>query len=177
MVQYTHFARMVDHGKGTIQTISFGYLKGIRKSFSTTEGFVPVDPTDLGTLKAVCKNGEPPWRGGQGAPLFQVVTREEAVEILKAENLARILKGEGGQQAHAMFALMGGGLGAPPAVAPPVPAMQTVTTAGPVAGPAASASLHESEPTFTPPAPTGGPGPVAPVLGQRRRGGKPKAGG
>jgi hypothetical protein len=173
MVQYTHFARMTNHGKGAIQTISFGYLKGIRKSFSTAETFVPVDPADLETLKAVCKNGEPPWRGGEGAPLFQVVTREEAVEILKAENLARILKGEGGQQAHAMFALTGGGFGASFAGAAPAasaPAMQTVTTAGPVA----PTSFSEPEPA-APAAPATGS--VAPVLGQRRRGGKPKAGG
>lgn len=159
-VTHSHWARMVNHGKGTIQTISFAYLKGVRKAFAVTDGFVPIDDQDVDLLQQIQANGEPPWRGGAGKPLFQVLPREEALKVLHQEHTEAILKGQGGGQGHAMLSLLGS-MGASAMTVPPSIG-QTFTPS-----PAPLPTLPEVSSQAAAPAPTG----ETPQLGRRRKGG------
>lgn len=100
MPTFTHFARMIDHGKGAVKTITILPLRGMNKEFDVKKGFVPVDPQDVDMLRSYCENGEPPQRGGHGRALFQVCTAREAAQIIQQETLRSALGGANGTPTH-----------------------------------------------------------------------------
>lgn len=104
-VVHTHYARMVDHGKGKVKAITIPSLQGQRTSFKVEEGFVPIDPRDVEVLQAFKENAEPTWRGGTGRDLFEVKTAAEAWQIAQKEHYAAILAGTHGRP-NAGLALM-----------------------------------------------------------------------
>jgi hypothetical protein len=93
------FARMLNLGKGKVQTITLNILKGAppfgRKSFKVSEGFVPVDPEDVHLLADIHEDGEPTHRGGRGQKLFQVLTHQQTFDLIQREQAQRMLAGSG----------------------------------------------------------------------------------
>lgn len=164
---FTHWARLLDHGKGTIKSISIQKLVGTRKSFDVADGFVPVDPRDVETLKSFRENGEPTWRGGAGRPLFEVGTTAEAHAIAVKEWMAKMMAGPDGRPNGnlALLAAMSGGLppdmtqmfSVPPLMPGVSPALAQAAAAQGVIPPAPNAVPQVPAPVAAAPAPAPAP--------------------
>jgi hypothetical protein len=82
--------------QGCPKNITLSMLDGLgRKQYVEEQGFVPVEAAVVPVLKRVHMDGLLTEQGGKGAKLFEVVTEEEAMQIV-AEEEQRMLLGRSG---------------------------------------------------------------------------------
>lgn len=87
---------------GTPRRIALSWLPhGEKNMFDAEDGFVQVSPRVAEQLKTVHADGERTARGGRGPKLFEVVSVQEAREIVADEERAKLLSRGGNGVIHA----------------------------------------------------------------------------